>query len=139
MSFFNIMKKKIFILVIILSFYGCGKIDNENPKFTTGTYSGEKAIYYLGTNYTSVDTITIKFDNTAYSYSGSNALDFGRGNYLIRSNSIVFNDDEARNALYSWEWILVGVHKFRLNGDSLVLNQNGSNIQVSCRLKKITK
>jgi hypothetical protein len=133
------MKKTIFILVIILSFYGCKKIDNESPKFATGTYTGEKAIYYLGTNSTSVDTITIKFDISTYSYSGSDALDFGRGNYLIKRNSVEFNDDEARNALYSWEWILVGSHKFRINGDSLVLIQDGSFIQVSCRLIKTVK
>ena len=131
------MKKVIFILAIILSFYTCKKIDNENPKFETGTYFGEKAIYYLGTNSTSVDTITIKFDSTTYSYSGSGALDYGRGNYLIKDNSIKFNDDVARIALYSWEWILGGTHKFRMIGDSLVLNQNGSYIKVSCRLKKI--
>jgi hypothetical protein len=133
------MKKIIFILVIILSFYGCKKIDNESPKFATGTYTGEKAIYYLGTNSTSVDTITIKFDSTTYSYSGSGALDYGRGNYLINDNSVEFNDDEARNALYSWEWILGGTHKFQMIGDSLILNQNGSYIQVSCRLIRIAK
>ena len=93
----------------------------------------------MDTQNKSVDTVTIKFDKRTYSYSGSDALDFGRGNYLIKGNSIEFNDDEARNALYSWEWILVGVHKFRLNGDSLVLNQNGSYIQVSCRLIKIAE
>jgi major membrane immunogen (membrane-anchored lipoprotein) len=133
------MKKVIFLLSMTILCNGCAKDDTEISKFATGTYSGEKTTYYLGTHNKSVDTITIKFDSSTYSYSGSNALDFGRGNYLIKSNSIEFNDDEARNALYSWEWILVGVHKFRLNGDSLVLNQNGSYIQVSCRLIKIAK
>ena len=133
------MKKIIFILVIILSCYGCTKENSEFSKFVTGTYYGEKTIHYLGTNSTSVDTITIKFDISTYSYSGSDALDFCRGNYLIKNNSIEFNDDEARNALYSWEWILVGTHKLHIIGDSLILNQNGSAIQVSCRLKKITK
>jgi hypothetical protein len=133
------MKKIMFILVIILFCFGCKKVDDESSKFITGTYSGEKTIHYLGTNSVFVDTITLKFDSSTYSYSGSDALDFGRGNYLIKNNSIEFNDDEARNALYSWEWILGGTHKFRLNGDSLVLNQNGSYIQVSCRLIKIAK
>jgi len=128
-----------FILVFILSCYGCKKVDDESSKFTTGTYSGEKTIYYLDIHNKSFDTITIKFDSNTYSYSGSDALDFGRGNYLIKSNSVEFNDDEARNALYSWEWILGGTHKFQMIGDSLILNQNGSYIQFSCRLKKITK
>jgi hypothetical protein len=131
------MKKIIFILVIILSCYGCTKDNSEISKFATGTYSGEKTIHYLGTNSTFVDTITIKFDISTYSYSGSDALDFGRGNYLIKNNSIEFNDDEARNALYSWEWILGGTHKFQMIDDSLILNQNGSYIQVLCRFKKI--
>jgi hypothetical protein len=131
------MRKIIFFLIIILSCYGCTKDNTEISKFVTGTYFGEKTIYYFDTHYESVDTITIKFDSNTYSYSGSDALDFGRGNYLIISNSIVFNDDEARNALYSWEWILGGTHKFRIIGDSLILNQNGSYIQVSCRFKKI--
>lgn len=133
------MKKIIFILVIILSCYGCTKENPEFSKFATGTYYGEKTIHYLGTNSTSVDTITIMFDSSKYSYSGSDALDFGRGNYRIKSNSIEFNDDEARIALYSWEWILGGIHKFRMTGDSLLLNQNGSYVQVSCKLIRIAK
>lgn len=124
---------------MIILIYACTKEGNEISKFGSVTYSGEKTIYYPGTYNKSVDTITINFDSRTYSYSGSDALDFGRGSYLIKSNSIEFKDDEARNALYSWEWILVGAYKFRLNGDSLVLNQNGSYIQVSCRLIKITK
>lgn len=133
------MKKIVVLLAIIALCFGCSKDDTEISKFSTGTYTGVKTIYYLGTNNESVDTITIKFDDSTYSYSGSNALDFGRGNYLIKSNSIEFNDAEARNALYSWEWILAGIHKFKSNGDSLNLNQNGSYLKVSCRLKKIGK
>ena len=133
------MKKTIFILVIILSCLCCKKDDNEISKFATGTYSGEKTIYYSDTHYESVDTITLKVESKTYSYSGSDALDYGRGNYLIKDSSIEFNDDEARNALYSWEWILVGTHKFQNIGDSLIMNQNSSYIQVSCRLKKISK
>jgi major membrane immunogen (membrane-anchored lipoprotein) len=132
------MKKITVILVINLFCYGCKKDDNEILKFSTGTYSGEKTIYYSDTHYKSLDTISIKFDNNTYSYSGSGALDFGRGNYLIKNNSIEFNDDEARNALYSWEWILGGIHNFRVIADSLIMNQNGSYIQVTSRLKKIT-
>jgi hypothetical protein len=133
------MKKILFTLAIILSCYGCKKDDNELSKFTAGTYSGEKTIYYSDTHFESLDTITIKFDSNTYSYSGSDALDFGRGNYLIKNSSIEFNDDEARIALYTWEWILAGTHKFQIIGDSLIMNQNGSYIQVSCRLKKMTK
>jgi hypothetical protein len=133
------MKGITLILAIILSFYGCKKIDNEGQEFATGTYTGEKAIYYLGTKSTSIDTITIKFDSIEYSYSGSGALDYGRGNYLIKDNSIEFNDDETRIALYSWEWILGGTHKFRMTGDSLLLNQNGSYVQLSCKLIRIAK
>ena len=133
------LKKILSILVVILSFYGCKKDDNESSKFTTGTYSGKKTIYYSDTQNESPDTITIKFDSDTYSYSGSDALDFGRGNYLIKNNSINFNDNEVRIALYSWEWILVGTHKFQIIGDSLFMNQNGSYKQVTCRLKKITK
>jgi hypothetical protein len=130
------MKRILFLLVIIVSSYGCKKDDNEISKFATGSYSGEKTIYYVDTHNKSVDTITIKFDSNTYSYSGSDALDFGRGNYIVKNNSIEFNDDEARNALYSWEWILGGTHKFQMIEDSLILNQNGSYVQVSCRLKK---
>jgi hypothetical protein len=133
------MKKILFILVSILSCYGCKKADNENSKFTIGTYSGEKIIYYPDSQYESVDTITITFDCNSYFYSGSNALDFGRGNYIVDNNSLEFNDDEARNALYTWEWILGGTHRFLMMGDSLVLNQNGLHLQVTCRLIKTAK
>lgn len=132
-------KAAILILVIIASCYGCSKDETEISQFATGTYSGEKTIYYLDTHYKSVDTVTIKFDSNTYSYSGSDALDFGRGNYYITSNSVEFNDYVFRNALYSWEWIIGGTHKFKINGDSLILNKNGSYIQVSCRLLKIAK
>ncbi len=133
----KIMKRIVFLLAVIVLCFGCSKDDTEISEFSTGTYSGVKTIYYLGTHNKSVDTITIKFDISTYSYTGSDALDFGRGNYLIKSNSIEFNDDEIRIALNSWEWILVGTHKFKSNGDSLYLNQNGSYVKVSCRLIKI--
>jgi len=126
-------------MVIIVSCYGCTKENSDFSKFLAGTYSGEKSIIYLSTNYISVDTITIKFDSGTYSYSGSSTLDYGRGNYVIKDNSIEFNDGLFRNALYSWEWILGGTHLFKINGDSLVLIQNGSYINVSSRLIKITK
>jgi hypothetical protein len=68
--------------------------------------------------------------------SNSFALDFGRGNYLLKNNSIDFNDEEARIALYAWEWILGGTHQLRIAGESLILNQNTQNFSVSCRLIK---
>ena len=133
------MKKIICILVIIVSCYGCKKDNNEIIDFKIGTFYGEKTIYYLDTHYESVDTITIKFDSTIYAYSGSDVLDFGRGNYLIKDNSIEFNDEEARVALYTWDWIITGIYRFRTIDDSIIFNLNSSDIQISCRLKKITK
>jgi hypothetical protein len=127
-----------FILVFIASCYGCKKEDNEISKFYNTTFQGVKSIYYLNTHYESADTITIKFDSSSYSYSSSNTLDFGRGNYLLKNNSIEFIDEEVRNDLYTWEWILGGTHKFSIIGDSVILYQNDSYIQVSCRLKKIS-
>jgi hypothetical protein len=133
------MKNILIILLIIISCCGCTKENSEFQKFESGTYYGEKTIHYQVTNSSSVDTITIRFENGMYSYSSSDALDFGRGNYLIKSNSIEFNDNEARIALYSWDWILGGIHKFRMAGDSLILNQDGSYINVSCKLSKIVR
>lgn len=131
------MKKLISILAIIASIYGCKKSDNEIPNFKSGTFKGEKTIYYSDTQYESSDTITIKFDSTSYTYSGSDPLDFGRGKYLIQNSSIEFKDYEARIALYSWEWILGGVYKFQIIDNQMILNQNGSHFQISCRLRKI--
>jgi hypothetical protein len=131
------MKKLISILVIIASIYGCKKSDNEIFKFKPGTFKGEKTIYYPDTQHESSDTITIKFDSTSYTYSGSDPLDFGRGKFLIQNSSIEFKDDEARIALYSWEWILGGVYKFQIIDDQMILNQYGSHLQISCRLRKI--
>jgi hypothetical protein len=136
------VKKIIFLLVFIVSCYGCTKDNNEISKFKIGTFYGEKIVHYFGTNYDFVDTITIEFESTKYTYSGStfpHPPDFGSGNYLIKNNSIEFNDEVARNALYTWDWILVGMYKFRTIDDSIILNQNNSYIQISCRLKKITK
>ncbi len=131
------MKKIIAILIIIASIYGCKKNENEIPKFISGTYTGEKTLFYSDTHYETSDTITIKFDSTSYIYSGTDLLDFGRGKYVVQNSSIEFKDDEARIALYSWEWILGGVYKFQITDDQMILNQNGSHLQISCRLRKI--
>jgi hypothetical protein len=130
--------KATWILFLLFMMTACSKErDNaESSKFTTGTYSGEKAIYYVSTHSESVDTILISFDNNTYSYSGSNRLDFGRGNYLLKNNSIDFNDEEARIALYTWDWILAGTHQLRITRDSLILNQDSPDFRVSCRLIK---
>ena len=131
------MKQLIFILAIIASLYGCKKSDNGILTFKSGTYIGEKTIYYPDTRQESSDTITIRFDSTSYIYTGSDPLDFGRGNYLIQNSSIEFKDDVARIALYSWEWILGGLYNFQITDDLMILNQNGSHLQISCRLRKI--
>lgn len=103
-----------------------------------GTYYGKKAVYYFSTDYCACDTITIKFDNIEYLYSGSSELDFGKGNYFITGDSIQFNDEYARNALYSWDWILFGKYKINLKGDSLILTRKFYNQFITCRLIKVT-
>jgi hypothetical protein len=132
------MRKIMFILVIILYGYGCNKDDNGITKFKIGTFHGEKTTYLYTPN-ESVDTITIKFDSTTYSYSTSNTLDFGRGKYFIKDNSIEFNDELVRNALYTYDWILSGMYNLQITDDSIILNQNKQGLQISCRLKKMTK
>jgi hypothetical protein len=129
------------IVLLLVIMTACNKENDntEGSKFATGTYSGEKSIYYVSAHSESVDTITINFESNTYSYFSSNTLDFGRGNYLIKNNSIDLNDDEARIALYSWEWILSGTHQYQIIGDSLILNQTSPNHKVSCRLIKAAK
>ena len=127
------------ILVLISIISSCRKDNTEISKLSSGTYYGEKTIYYSDTHYESVDTITIRFDSTTYTYSSSESLDFGKGNYLIKNNSIEFKDEVARIALYTWDWILGGTYKLQMTDDSIMLNQNNSYIQISCRLKRMTK
>jgi hypothetical protein len=131
-------KSAIFIVAMMVSCFGCTKNNAETSKFMTGTYSGVKSIYCSDMHQESIDTITIKFDGNTYIYSGSGTLDFGRGNYLLNNSSIQFNDTEGRIALYSWEWILSGMYQFKTFNDSLILIQNGSYLQISCRLIKVT-
>ena len=133
------MKKIAFFLVLIIACYGCKKNDNETSKFNIGTFQGEKTIYYPNTHYESVDTITIQFDSTTYSYSSSNALDIGRGNYLIKDNSVEFNDELVRDDLYTWDWILSGTFNLQITDGLIILNQNNLGNQISCRLKRISK
>jgi hypothetical protein len=130
------MKKIAFFIVLIIAWYGCKKDDKEISKFAPGTYFGEKTIYYSSTHYESIDTITINFDSTTYTYSSSDALDFGKGNYFIKNDSIGFNDLEIRTALYTWDWILSGMYKFVIIDDSMILDSKYYNVQISCRLKK---
>jgi hypothetical protein len=132
------MKKIIFFLVLIVACYGCKKDDNE----ISGTFSGEKIVHYFGTNYDFVDTITIKFKSIEYSYLGITSThppDCGSGNYIIKDNSIEFNDELVRTCNLTWDWILSGMYNFRIIDDSITLNQNKPGLQISCRLKKITK
>jgi len=137
------MKKvAIIVLVIIASCYGCSKDDTETSKFVTGTFSGQKTVHYFITNYDFTDTITIVFEGTKYTYFGSASThppDFGYGSFLIENNSFEFEDEVARIALYTLDWILAGKHQYRTFGDSLILNQNSSSLQISCKLKKMTK
>jgi len=135
-------KVAIIVLVVIASCYGCSKDDAETSKFVTGTFSGIKTVHNFNTNYDFTDTITIMFEHTKYTYFGSTFLnpgDSGYGNFLIKNNSIEFEDVVARIDLYTWDWILGGVHQLRISGDSLIMNQKSSSLQISCRLKKITK
>jgi hypothetical protein len=127
-----------FLLVSILLSFGCTKHDPESSVLKIGTYTGVKRIYYQSTRFESADTITLTFDTDGYSYSGSGNLDFGRGTYLLKDNTIQFNDEEARVALYSWDWIITGFYQYKLIDDSLILNHDGSNVQISCRLRKST-
>lgn len=133
------MKKVIFLLAIIILCYGCAKDNTEISKFVTGTYYGEKVIHYFSTNITTTDTLTIKFDSIKHMYSGSDALDYGKGRYSFKNDSVEFNDELARNALYSWDWILGGMYKYRIIDDSMILNRRYFNRQIIYRLKKITK
>ena len=107
--------------------------------FKAGTYYGEKAIYNFSADYYSSDTITIKFDGIRFLYSGSSELDYGKGYYLITRDSIEFNDEYARNALYSWDWILLGKFKFNIIGDSLVLTRKYCNQLTTCRLIRVAE
>jgi len=135
----RVMKRIMFILLIILYSYGCNKDDNGITKFKIGTFSGKKVVHYSGTNYDFADTVTIKFENTKYTYSGltsTHPSDCGSGNYLIKDNSIEFNDELVRNDLYTWDWILSGLYNLQITDDSIILNQNRPGIQISCRFKK---
>jgi hypothetical protein len=132
-------KLAIFILVIMAALYGCVKDNNEASSFSAGTYSGIKSIYYPDTHIQSIDTITIKFGDATYTYSGSNSLDFGRGGYLLKKNAIEFNDYVARNALYTWEWIIGGTFQSETKNDSLILIQKSAHLQITCKLQKVTR
>lgn len=132
-------KPAMFILVIMAAIYGCARDNNEASSFTTGTFYGIKSVYYPDTHNQSIDTITIKFEGATYAYSGSNGLDFGRGSYLLKNSAIEFNDDVARNALYSWEWIIGGTFQLKTINDSIILNQNGAYVNITCKLQKVTQ
>jgi hypothetical protein len=133
------MKKIMFLLMLIVSCYGCNKIENPFTKFKIGTFSGVKIVHYFGTNYDFMDTLTIKFESTEYSYLGltsTHPLDCGSGNYIIKDNSIEFNDELVRTDNLTWDWILSGMFNLQITDDSIILNQNKPGLQISCRLKK---
>ncbi len=128
----------LFILLFVASIYGCAKDNNEALPFTTGTYYGIKTIYYPHTQYHSTDTMTIKFEGLAYSYTSSSSLDFGRGSYRLKIGSIEFTDSLFRIQIFTWDWIMGGTFKLKAINDSLILYQNGAWNQTTCRLHKVT-
>jgi hypothetical protein len=136
-----VMKKILFLLLIAGSVWNCKKDSGQIQKIQPGTFHGEKTVYYFSTHLTSSDTITMQLDDSTYSYSElnvQNTLDFGRGNYIIQNDSVQFNDDEARVALYSWSWIISGKFRFEFGNDGvLILNKNFPDRQISCRLNRI--
>jgi hypothetical protein len=136
----NILKTFICSIVLMVIITGCTK-HNNIPEFQTGTFQGVKIVSWFSTHTTLTDTMTIELDKGTYSYSTQNSLntlpDYGRGTYSILSGSVEFNDDEARIALYTWDWILGGKYEFAYSGDSLVLIQKFSYKQISCKLKRI--
>ncbi len=94
------MKKIIFLIVIIVSIYGCKKDDDESEKFVTGTFSGQKTVHNFGTNYDFTDTIKIVFEHTKYTYFGSTSTqpgDFGYGKMIKIAQQYVIKSAEHRN------------------------------------------
>jgi hypothetical protein len=76
------MKKTAILFAILLLVISCEK-KPDSPALAGETYHGIKEVYYSSTDITSTDTITLVFDTDTYSYSGSNALDYGKGRYII--------------------------------------------------------
>ncbi|HAQ21365.1 MAG TPA: hypothetical protein DCR40_19370 [Prolixibacteraceae bacterium] len=131
------MKTLIISFVLILFFVACQKEENDLLKFRFGTYYGIRYSNYENVGINRLDTITVNFEVVKYNYSGTHTLDYGSGNYYILNDSIGFNDENARITLYSWEWILSGMYKYKLTGDSLFLFRNNKTLNISYRLKRI--
>lgn len=135
------MKKILFFLLIAGSVWGCKKDSSQIQKIQSGTFRGEKTVYYFSTHLMSTDTISLQLDDSTYSYSElnvQNTLDYGRGNYTIQNDSVQFKDDEARVALYSWSWIIGGKFRFEYLDDAiLIMNQKNSDRQTSCILYRV--
>jgi hypothetical protein len=135
------MRKFAVLLVLAFFFISCER-NNYLPvsvELKNGTYSGVKVIYYPAVDYHASDTISVVFDDQSYSYSGISALDYGRGSYKIKGDSIHMNDEDFRIALYSWDWILSGKYQIRLSGDSLILSRKNFTQVTTCRLLKISE
>jgi hypothetical protein len=130
------MKKTVILFAIALLVISCEK-KPDSPSLAGGTYYGIKKVYYSSTEFTSSDTITLVFGADTYSYSGSNALDYGKGKYIISDDVIQFNDEYARNTLYTWDWILSGQFKHKSSGDSLILTRSYYGQDIMCRLRKV--
>ena len=49
---------------------------------------------------------------------------YGAGTFSVEKDIIIFNDEVARNAQYSWEWILGGEYNFTFDGKRLQFSKN---------------
>jgi hypothetical protein len=123
--------------LIIVSCQKSGTLP-EPSALNSGTYRGEKVVYYLSSGHSAIDTITIRFDDPGYHYSGTSELDYGKGNYFVAGDSVWFSDEYARIAIYTWDWILSGRYRFVTAGDSLTFTKKYYDQLTICRLARLS-
>ena len=140
---------KIGIIGLFSLFLGCDKSEEISKSLEDGVLSGT----YIWTRkvFTDEQTMswswktieskfTLELKNDTYTCGGDSeglpASSFGRGTFSIEKDKIMFYDDVARIALYSWDWILGGEYSFTFDGKKLKLSKSNDYSQHEYILEK---
>jgi hypothetical protein len=119
----------IFTLALFLAALACEDTANQ-PFIPAGTYMGTFLNPYATEAGQPKEPVRMELGTDRFTISGKNTLFYGHGEWSVEDGKVKFQDAMARNARYSWNWILNGDYTYQLIGKYLVLKKENSDGKV---------
>jgi len=139
---------RIGVIGLFSLFLSCSK-NEEISKFPeNGTFSGVYTWTYkiltdeqtMSWSWVSSERkFTLELKNGTYTCGGNDkglSSSYGTGTFSVEKDKIIFNDEVARIALYSWDWILGGKYNFTFDGKKLQFSKSSDYAQHEYVLEK---